>query len=101
MDLRYELAETLRERGAFQAALEEYREVAAVADRVYGADHPNTLIIRHGLALALLGVGQAAEARNELAAILDIRRSVLGEDHPATRQTERELREATRPDTQR
>ncbi|GAA3981977.1 hypothetical protein GCM10022630_26820 [Thermobifida alba] len=75
--------------------------MAAVADRVYGADHPNTLIIRHGLALALLGVGQAAEARNELAAILDIRRSVLGEDHPATRQTERELREATRPDTQR
>jgi tetratricopeptide (TPR) repeat protein len=49
-----------------------------------GPDHPDTLAIRHGLALVLYGRGRYAEAEAEHRAVAAARARVLGASHAAT-----------------
>jgi DNA-binding XRE family transcriptional regulator/tetratricopeptide (TPR) repeat protein len=49
-----------------------------------GADHEHTLAIGDYLGWALTGMGRLAEARDLAQDVLDRRRRVLGENHPAT-----------------
>jgi tetratricopeptide (TPR) repeat protein len=49
-----------------------------------GTDHPDTLAVRHSLALVLYGRGRYAEAEAEHRAVAGVRAHVLGPSHPAT-----------------
>jgi hypothetical protein len=56
-----------------------------------GADHPDTLTARHNLAVWTSHAGNAAAARDQLAALLPVRERVLGADHPDTLAARHEL----------
>ncbi|MBK6726359.1 MAG: protein kinase [Xanthomonadales bacterium] len=81
-------------RGDFGATLflaKRYDESLAVSEAVlpryvayYGAEHPNTLIIRSNIIGAMSMLGRAAEALVQCEEILAIRRRTLGERHPDT-----------------
>jgi hypothetical protein len=51
---------------------------------VRGAEHPDTLDVRGGLARWTGEAGDAAGARDQFAALLPVRERVLGAEHPAT-----------------
>ena len=53
-------------------------------DDAYGPEHPDTLITRDNLACWTGQAGDAAGARDQLAALLPIRERVLGPEHPDT-----------------
>ena len=61
---------------------QERRAVLAVRERVFGAEHPETLKIRNSLASALSLQGKHAEAEQEYRAVLAIQERVLGAEHP-------------------
>jgi hypothetical protein len=51
---------------------------------VSGPEHPKTLAVRASLAYFTGQAGDAAEARDQYAALLPIRKQVLGPEHPDT-----------------
>jgi hypothetical protein len=53
-------------------------------DEDFGPEHPDTLTARGGLARWTGNAGDAAGARDQLAALLPIRERVLGPEHPGT-----------------
>jgi hypothetical protein len=57
----------------------------------YGPEHPDTLTARHSLAYWTGRAGDAAGARDQLAALLPIRERVLGPEHPDTLDTRNQL----------
>ena len=61
---------------------QERRAVLAVRERVFGAEHPETLSIRNSVASALSLQGKHAEAEQEYRAVLAIQERVLGAEHP-------------------
>ena len=63
---------------------QERRAVLAVRERVFGAEHPETLRIRNSVASALSLQGKHAEAEQEYRAVLAIQERVLGAEHPET-----------------
>lgn len=56
-----------------------------------GDEHPDILTIREARAIVMRTRGDFDAARAELRAVLDIRRRTLGDEHPATRSTRREV----------
>ncbi|MFB4303288.1 tetratricopeptide repeat protein [Actinomadura sp. NTSP31] len=69
--------------GNYRAGLELQRLSAAASERVYGPEHPRTLIARGNLAYATGAAGDAAGARDMYAALLPVRARVLGAEHPS------------------
>ena len=63
---------------------QERRAVLAIRERVFGAEHPETLSIRNSVASALSLQGKHAEAEQEYRAVLAIQERVLGAEHPET-----------------
>ncbi len=61
-----------------------YRRVSDALTLALGADHPNTLASRHGLAESLTESRDFAEAEPIVMDTLARRRRVLGPDHPST-----------------
>jgi hypothetical protein len=55
-----------------------------VIERVLGPEHPDTLATRGLLASATGRAGDAAEARDQCAALLPIKERVLGAEHSET-----------------
>ena len=72
--------------GGYLAAQELFELIAAAYERSesYGPDHPETLIIRGNLARWTGDAGNAAEARDQVAALLPAFERVLGPEHPQT-----------------
>ena len=66
-------------RDLFQVIADAHRE-----DDAYGAEHPDTLTARHELAFWTGMAGDAAAARDQLAALLPVREQVSGPEHPGT-----------------
>lgn len=64
-----------------------YRALLADQTRVLGADHPDTLQTREGLAEVLTELGRLEEAESLYQALLADQTRVLGADHPDTLQT--------------
>jgi hypothetical protein len=62
-----------------------------MSERVLGPEHPDTLITRNQLARWTGEAGDAAGARDQLAALLPIRERVLGPEHPYTLVTRNQL----------
>jgi hypothetical protein len=62
---------------------DQLAEREGAGPRVLGAEHPDTLAARSGLA-DWTGEGDAARGRDQFAALLPIRERVSGPDHPET-----------------
>ncbi len=58
--------------------------MCAVRERVLGADHPDTLISRREVAVALGWLGRWGEALGAYRAVADSRTRTLGAAHPDT-----------------
>src|SRR5260370_16004068 len=83
---RYELAEH-----AYQRAYQ-----IKVADADLGPEHPNTLISRDRLALALIALGRPEEAEAEQRAVISIATGTLCPEHPTTLASRANLARALR-----
>ena len=72
--------------GSYPAARDLFRLIADAhqEDHAHGAEHPDTLAARHELARWTGEAGDAAGARDQLAALLPVRERVLGAEHPDT-----------------
>jgi tetratricopeptide (TPR) repeat protein len=70
--------------GQLTAAIRKFDRAYAVAQRVNGAEHPDTLASAHSLATAYHAAGRLDEAIALHEATHASRRRILGEDHPDT-----------------
>ena len=71
-------------RGFYKQAQVEYENLHAFCQELLGAEHPQTLTARHGLAILLANGGEYSKAQDECESVLDLRRRVLGEEHQDT-----------------
>ncbi|MBT2387470.1 tetratricopeptide repeat protein [Streptomyces sp. ISL-11] len=78
------LADVLRAAGAHVPERALRQQVLDVRTRIFGPDHPDTLISRNDLAIALDGLGEYAEAARLHRQTLDDSTRILGPDHPHT-----------------
>jgi len=78
------IAQYLGHSGSYLAARDLSRLIAdaLTADNAYGPEHPDTLATRHDLAYWIGAAGDAAGARDQLAALLPVRERIQGSDHP-------------------
>jgi hypothetical protein len=92
-DGMWQIARYLGESGSYLAARDLFRLIADAhtADDAYGPDHPHTLTACHDLALWAGSAGDAAGARDQLAALLPARERVMGPDHRETLITRNQL----------
>jgi non-specific serine/threonine protein kinase/serine/threonine-protein kinase len=79
------------ERREYGKAETMYRRVLAERERKLGADHPETLAVRHDLAGVLSRERKYAEAERLLRRALEGRRRALGANHPDTLETAHDL----------
>ncbi|MFE2431173.1 tetratricopeptide repeat protein [Streptomyces sp. NPDC059373] len=81
---RHDAGISLARLGRWQEAEETHRAVAAERERVFGADHEDTLASRYELAFCLSRLGRAEEALRMYEYVAAARHRLLGSDHPAT-----------------
>jgi len=82
-----QVAQALGYSGSYTAARDLFELIAAAhRDREdYGPEHPATLAALHNLAFWTGEAGDAAGARDQLAALLPVMKRVLGPEYPHTR----------------
>jgi hypothetical protein len=73
-----------------------YEAVAAAQERVIGADHPDTLITRHGLAAAYEAAGRTADALTEYERVAARFEAVMGPEQTLTKRARADLERARR-----
>ena len=78
------LATVATEAGDFGGAIEILKDATEEAERVLGADHPDTLRSRNNLALAHRAAGQLNEAIPLFEETLEAQTQILGPNHPDT-----------------
>ena len=72
------------ERRSISRSETEFRKLIAVEERVLGAQDPETLASKNGLANALDDEGRHGDAESEHRRVLDLRSKVLGPENPET-----------------
>ena len=89
----FRIAQYLGYSGSYPAARDLFQVIAGAYrdDDTYGAEHPDTLAARAGLASWTGEAGDPAAARDQLAALLPVEERILGPDDPATLGTRHEL----------
>ena len=89
----WQIAQYLGFSGSYPAARDLLRLItdAHTGSDTYGPEHPDTLDARHNLALWTGEAGNAAGARDQLAALLPVRERVQGAEHPDTLTTRNQL----------
>ncbi len=82
----WQIGRYLGNSGSYSAARDLWQLIADARrdSDVYGPEHPDTLNARHNLAYWTGQAGDAAGARDQLAALLPIRERVQGPEHPGT-----------------
>jgi len=78
------LAQLYDDQARYAQAEQLYGEALAAAPRVYGKEHPTTMIITSNLAQVYLDEGKYAQAEPLLRRVLDVDTRVLGAEHPQT-----------------
>jgi hypothetical protein len=80
------IADYLGQSGSFLAARDLWQLIARAyeEDDAYGPEHPDTLIARANLGHWTGEAGDAAGARDQLAALVPIQERVMGREHPDT-----------------
>jgi Tetratricopeptide repeat len=81
-----QIARYLGYSGSYPAARDLFQLIADAhtEDDAYGPEHPDTLTARYNLARWTGEAGDAAGARDQLAALLPVEEQVLGAEHPDT-----------------
>ncbi|MET7881350.1 tetratricopeptide repeat protein [Micromonospora profundi] len=80
----YQSARFLMSRGEFERAqLEQVRALEAL-DRIVENGHPNSLTVRHDLAVSLSRLGRLTEAESELSAVRGEKTRIFGPNSPET-----------------
>ena len=89
----WQIAQYLGWSGSYPAARDLLQLIADAytGSDAYGPEHPHTLTARHQLALWTGFAGDAAGARDQLAALLPVRERVQGAEHPHTLTARHEL----------
>jgi serine/threonine protein kinase/tetratricopeptide (TPR) repeat protein len=82
--LRHTIGRTYRNLGLLDRARAELARAVELRRAALGDEHPDTLVARNNLALALDELGESTDAEREHRAILDARRRALGDDHVDT-----------------
>ena len=77
------LARTLRTAGDLAGARRLEERAVAAKVRLWGEEHPDTLISMNNLAEILGGQGDLEGARRLQERVLEVRKRVLGKEHPA------------------
>ena len=78
------IASFLGNSGNYPAARKVCQQNASANEQLWGAEHPDTLKARANAALWTGKIGDAAEARDQYAALLAVRERLLGPEHPDT-----------------
>ena len=78
------LATALRYQYKYNEAETLYRKTLGIQLRIFGEEHPDTMLSMHNLAYCLTYQRRYEEAREIAQHALDLRVSVLGEEHPNT-----------------
>jgi Tetratricopeptide repeat len=78
------IARFLGDSGSRAAARDLSRRVADARTLALGAEHPDTLTVRAGLAFYVGTTGDPAAARDLFADLLPVRERILGPEHPDT-----------------
>ncbi|GAA4587875.1 hypothetical protein GCM10023107_07420 [Actinoplanes octamycinicus] len=78
----FEAGNSLTDDGLYRTARAYWEFLLPLAVEHLGAEHQDTLTIRHNLAWTHGRLGDASGARKELSALLPVRVRVLGADHP-------------------
>ena len=84
LTIKQALATVATEAGDFGGAIEILKDAAEEAERVLGADHPDTLHSRNDLALAYQDAGRPNDAIPLLEETLTAQIQILGPNHPHT-----------------
>lgn len=84
----WQIAQYIGHSGSYPAARDLFQLIvdAHTKSDAYGPEHPATLTVRNNLAYWTGEAGDAAGAREQLAALLPIIKRVQGPDHPSTLQ---------------
>jgi hypothetical protein len=92
-DSMWKIAQYLGYSGGYPAARDLFRLIAdaRAQNDSYGPEHPDTLAARRELAHWTGAAGDAAGARDQLAALLPLHERVLGPEHPDTLTTRASL----------
>ena len=83
--LRRNQGTALRGLGRLPEARDTFAAATALAERLFGADHPQTGVARGDHALLLFLTGDHAAAEPQMVASFDVLLAQLGPEHPATR----------------
>jgi Tetratricopeptide repeat len=81
---RSELAYSKGLAGDAAGARDEFAALLPTAERILGAEHPDTLAARSSLAYWTGQAGDTVGARDQFAALLSVAERVLGPEHPDT-----------------
>ena len=84
LTIKQALATVATEAGDFGGAIEILKDATEEAERVLGADHPDTLRSRNNLALAYRAAGRLNDAIPLHEETLEARTRILGPNHPGT-----------------
>ncbi len=82
--LLFKAGESCNILGQYAEAEMMHRKALELRTQVLGAEHPNTLTSKNGLASVLHNLGQYAEARTMYHEVLNLRTQKLGAEHPDT-----------------
>ena len=94
LTIKQALATVATEAGDFGGAIEILKDATEEAERLLGADHPDTLRSRNSLALAYHAAGRLNDATPLLEETLETRTRILGPNHPDTLASRRYLAKA-------
>ncbi|WP_436757926.1 FxSxx-COOH system tetratricopeptide repeat protein [Streptosporangium sp. V21-05] len=78
------VAEYLAQSGNFRIAIPLFQKLHEAHTATLGAEHPQTLAVRHALVHWTGRAGEEASARDQLVTLLPVRERVLGTDHRDT-----------------
>ena len=82
LNLRVAVAGYVLRDGESKDALNRYSDLLSGFERVFGIHHPKTMLVRYGLAKAMVGVGRLEDSAVELKSLLSDQSAALGGGHP-------------------
>uniref|UniRef100_A0A0G4HRB9 Uncharacterized protein n=1 Tax=Chromera velia CCMP2878 TaxID=1169474 RepID=A0A0G4HRB9_9ALVE len=77
----------LREQGRYEEAMQMCKEALAEGERIFGYEHPDTVLTMKDMAIILFHQGKHEEALHMMEEVLRVRRKVLGDKHHVTATT--------------
>jgi tetratricopeptide (TPR) repeat protein len=84
MNLAWKCAEALLSDGRYKESEKLFVQAMETHKKIFGDDHPNTLTLRAGLAVAYRNQGELSKAQQLATQVMEKRKAVIGAEHPDT-----------------